>query len=143
MMFPKPDRKAERAAEKRLRAKLHAAWSKAVRTRDGGRCAWCGSVKRPQAHHIMSQAHCSDMGRYDIHNGMTLCVACHIFRLKRDPDGYLAMRDEYLTTIGTAHTSLQAAFGKRGKRKLGMWELSQLLAEFTRQNAATTLGGAA
>jgi hypothetical protein len=53
-------------------------WSKLVRERDG-KCRKCG--KQPpyqlQAHHIRPRGR--SMTRYDLSNGLTLCVHCHTF----------------------------------------------------------------
>jgi hypothetical protein len=54
-----------------------AIWSKAVRTRDNFTCQWCN--KRGvdlHAHHLEGFTECPEK-RWDINNGITLCVQCH------------------------------------------------------------------
>ena len=57
-----------------------AAWSLAVKDRDGNRCAYCGSTKYLNSHHIFSRTH---QGlRWDLDNGITLCSEHHTFSTK-------------------------------------------------------------
>src|SRR3990167_3212246 len=64
-------------------------WSKLVRERDG-KCRRCGR-KPPyalNAHHIMPRSRSNT--RYDLKNGLTLCVTCHTFgddSVHRSPEG--------------------------------------------------------
>lgn len=53
-------------------------WSKLVRERDGA-CRKCGKKPpyRLHAHHIMSRVNSAT--RYDLKNGLTLCVHHHVF----------------------------------------------------------------
>lgn len=53
------------------------AWSKAVKERDGHKCAYCGKTEYLNSHHIFSRKH---MGlRWDLDNGITLCSGHHNF----------------------------------------------------------------
>jgi 5-methylcytosine-specific restriction endonuclease McrA len=52
-----------------------AMWSRAVKTRDGFKCAHCGSRNNLESHHIFSRRHA--MTKYNIDNGITLCKYCH------------------------------------------------------------------
>ncbi len=53
------------------------AWRKAVLDRDGYRCRECGTTDRPlQAHHIKAFALYPEH-RFEVQNGITLCVDCH------------------------------------------------------------------
>jgi len=52
-------------------------WRIAVFTRDGWTCQTCKEIGgKLEAHHIKSWAHYPEL-RYDINNGITLCVECH------------------------------------------------------------------
>lgn len=53
-------------------------WSKAVRERDGNKCAVCGSSEHIQAHHIVQRKFNKEL-RFDIENGISLCPKHHSF----------------------------------------------------------------
>lgn len=57
----------------RYRAKM---WVKAVKDRDGWKCAECGATDRLHAHHIKRWKDYPDL-RYEVSNGVTLCHECH------------------------------------------------------------------
>ena len=59
-----------------------AKWREAVFKRDKYRCVECGKTGRLNAHHIESWADYPAM-RFDVNNGITLCVDCHA---KKHPD---------------------------------------------------------
>lgn len=52
-------------------------WRMEVFKRDNFKCAWCGTKKDIQAHHIK---HWKDNKneRYNVSNGITLCRGCHL-----------------------------------------------------------------
>ena len=56
--------------------KLDEAWSKLVKLRDK-KCMYCGKTDYLNAHHIYSRSKRSV--RWDIDNGIALCVAHHVF----------------------------------------------------------------
>lgn len=90
------------------RKKLHTLWSLAVRTRDEWTCQWCGKQDRKNhAHHIVSRALCGTNGSFEVENGMTLCLREHLFRLKADPDAYIAFRDTWLKKQGLDYHELR------------------------------------
>lgn len=65
---------------KRLKENCDKIWSQAVRTRDG-ECALCGRKDTLNAHHWI---HCKAQGnlhRWNIKNGITLCYACHVYKV--------------------------------------------------------------
>ncbi|WP_418041107.1 HNH endonuclease [Paenibacillus xylanilyticus] len=61
-----------------FRDERHAEWSLDVRRRDGFTCQKCGQCSRRgmQAHHIESFNSAFEL-RYDVSNGVTLCISCH------------------------------------------------------------------
>ena len=62
---------------KRLEAKADKAWSEAIRARDG-KCIICGRKSNLQAHHAINRRG-KKATRWDLRNGITLCVKCHLF----------------------------------------------------------------
>lgn len=50
-------------------------WSKAVKVRDGYKCAYCGAKDNLESHHIFSRRHA--ITKYDMDNGVTLCKYHH------------------------------------------------------------------
>lgn len=57
-------------------------WRKAVMARDRFECRSCGAHKNLQAHHIESWSTCPEK-RFDVSNGVTFCVPCHVDFHKR------------------------------------------------------------
>lgn len=57
--------------------KLDETWANLVKIRDGGRCVYCGKTSYLNSHHIFSRSNRST--RWDVNNGITLCVAHHTF----------------------------------------------------------------
>lgn len=51
-------------------------WRKRVFTRDNFTCVECGDKGRLNAHHIVPWADSEEL-RFDINNGVTLCLECH------------------------------------------------------------------
>lgn len=52
------------------------AWVLAVKTRDGFRCVECGSQGPLHAHHIKRWKDYPEL-RFEVSNGLTLCIPCH------------------------------------------------------------------
>ena len=69
--------------EKSLVNKQFKEWSLAVRNRDNNKCVVCGSSKMLNAHHIIPREN-KDF-RFDINNGISLCVLHHKFSLEISP----------------------------------------------------------
>jgi len=60
-----------------LSSKKYKQWRKSVYERDKYTCRICGQVgHKLNAHHIQNYAEFHE-NRYDIENGITLCVDCH------------------------------------------------------------------
>jgi 5-methylcytosine-specific restriction endonuclease McrA len=62
------------------RSVRYRAWERAVKVRDNRTCRYCGKAdlkgRNCQAHHILDYAtHIEE--RYNVDNGLTLCVSCH------------------------------------------------------------------
>jgi 5-methylcytosine-specific restriction endonuclease McrA len=63
----------------RARARHGAAltrWRAAVLARDGHRCQHCGTDQELHAHHLKTFADHPDL-RFEVRNGLTLCIDCH------------------------------------------------------------------
>ena len=58
----------------RYRGSIHSAWARMVKHRDGYVCKRCGAGD-VEAHHILPV---SKGGGYEMDNGITLCVSCHL-----------------------------------------------------------------
>ena len=59
------------------KTKLYRHWRNTVLERDGYQCTKCsGSDTRLDAHHIKSFTHFPEL-RFDVDNGITVCVRCH------------------------------------------------------------------
>jgi hypothetical protein len=73
---PELEKERRRSVEGR-RCAEYKAWRKSVFERDNYTCQMCGArgVKL-NAHHIFPYAHFPEK-RYDIKNGITLCIPCH------------------------------------------------------------------
>lgn len=52
-------------------------WALKVKERDGFACVVCGKTSGLNSHHIYSRSNYST--RWDINNGVTLCVSHHVF----------------------------------------------------------------
>ena len=55
-------------------------WSEAVKIKDGMQCVVCGKTTHLNSHHIFSRSNRAT--RWDIENGITLCVSHHVFGSK-------------------------------------------------------------
>jgi len=58
---------------------LDTLWSKAIKERAGYKCEYCGKEGRVNSHHIFSRSNHSV--RWDLDNGICLCVSHHVFGL--------------------------------------------------------------
>lgn len=56
--------------------KRYKEWQRAVFTRDGNKCVWCGGSERLEADHIKRWSTNPEL-RYELSNGRTLCMKCH------------------------------------------------------------------
>lgn len=65
---------------KTLKNKCDKLWSEAVRTRDGA-CVLCGKTEGLSAHHWIHSKAQGNLHRWDVKNGITLCFACHIYKV--------------------------------------------------------------
>ena len=63
--------------QEQRKTREYESWRRAVLKRDGYKCVKCGSMYcKLHAHHISSWAE-DILHRFDIDNGLTLCVVCH------------------------------------------------------------------
>lgn len=56
--------------------KIYLDWAKAVKQRDGYVCRKCGNIKYVLAHHVIPWEE-DESKRFDVDNGLTLCLSCH------------------------------------------------------------------
>lgn len=68
-------------------------WSKDVRERDNHTCVKCENKERLHAHHVKSFKEYPEL-RYDLNNGITLCVSCHQKEHKRPFPSWLFGQEE-------------------------------------------------
>ncbi len=79
MVGPSAARWKDGLSLERDRARYAAAvrlWRAAVFARDGWRCQQCGTEGSLHAHHISPWAE-DEAARFDVDNGVTLCIDCH------------------------------------------------------------------
>lgn len=62
----------------RVKKALYADWTLRVKQADGWKCLLCGCEDNLAAHHWYVCDHHAHAARYCVHNGATLCYACHI-----------------------------------------------------------------
>jgi hypothetical protein len=59
----------------------------------------------------VSRGICGNNGSFDVENGVTLCYACHLYRLKSEVDEYIAFRNKWLEeNVGVDYLSLREKF---------------------------------
>ncbi len=58
-------------------------WSYNVKERDKWKCQWCGRKEKLTSDHIFSRKKLNT--RWNVDNGITLCVGCHLFRKRYEP----------------------------------------------------------
>jgi hypothetical protein len=107
-------------------------WSQIIRARDNS-CQWCSSKKDGQAHHIISKPRLQRLGnqpgRHDPDNGVRLCKACHLYRLKDYPDEYDKWVRSWLGQKGMSIERLLQKYGTRAKsdyRLVKIWLQQEL-----------------
>lgn len=105
------DHQLRKATRRELLDRLNRAWGIVVRKRDG-KCVWCGSRKRLNAHHIVARGRGNNQAHCEVENGMALCYVCHIHRLPREPDEYIAMRDAWLVKRGLSYQTMLIRYAK-------------------------------
>ena len=71
--------------KKSMHKKCHEAWREYIYKRDKFTCQWCKKKKEHRElnpHHIVPRSVCGNAGRYEVENGITLCVGCHLYKSK-------------------------------------------------------------
>ena len=93
------------------KVRLHNLWSEYVRKRDKFTCQWCGKHEEPaNAHHIVAKSICQNAGRFEVENGMTLCVNCHMNKVPTMHDEYVSFRDKWLSGRGLNYFDLRCKY---------------------------------
>ena len=62
--------------KKAIKKKLDVLWSQIVRKRNNGNCEVCGNPGQ-NSHHVISRRNLNL--RWDLKNGINLCISCHMF----------------------------------------------------------------
>lgn len=75
-LIDNPEKVAKYLKNKRSLDTKNTDWRKRIFYRDNYTCTKCKSKKQIQAHHIKSWNDYPDL-RYNLSNGITLCVKCH------------------------------------------------------------------
>lgn len=109
---------------KASKVRLHNKWSEYVRKRDKYICQWCGRHEEPaNAHHIVAKSICQNAGRFEVENGMTLCVHCHMNLVPTMHDEYVVFRDKWLAARGLNYFDLRAKYNASVKFTQELFEL--------------------
>lgn len=102
-------------------------WGKIIRARDKT-CQWCGSKKDGHGHHIIAKPRLKRMkcqtGRHDTRNGVRLCKACHLYKLKDYPDEYNVWLENWLNKKGLSIDKLLEIYGVPAREELSLVKLS-------------------
>lgn len=124
-----------------VKKSLYDHWSLEVKRRDGFKCVLCGSEVNVTAHHWYCCDHHAHTARYCVHNGVTLCYACHIRTVHTRADWQIVHSletyfrniwgDLYDTNVGSIETLV--------KTELTVGILRRLWNEF-RGNSKVLLG---
>lgn len=80
--------KMKKKSIKTIKAKCDKLWSEIIRSK--GYCEICGTTVNLNAHHIISRH--NKVLRWDLQNGICLCVSCHKFSthsVHNDPLGFM------------------------------------------------------
>lgn len=83
-------RKAKKTPDRRkLIKKMDKLFSDIIRSQ--GVCDKCGSTRNLQCAHVISRRHLKT--RFDLENGLCLCVKCHLFEAHREPHEFVRWFD--------------------------------------------------
>lgn len=126
------DHTVRKTARRALLLRLNHAWGVCVRRRDG-KCVWCGTSKRLNAHHIVARGRGNNQAHCEVENGMTLCFQCHIHRLPREPDEYIRMRDAWLAGRGLDYQAMLIRYTMGMGTTLDNDELEVVVVELERR----------
>lgn len=76
-IYQRQIRSGDRGSVSRIYSTKYINWRKAVLERDQNTCQQCGHISTSNhAHHLVPWKH-SEMLRFSIPNGQTLCISCH------------------------------------------------------------------
>ena len=68
--------KKKKRSKKGRDSKIYSWWREHIKRRDGYRCLLCGSNNQAEVHHIERWIDNKAL-RFDVTNGVTLCLVCH------------------------------------------------------------------
>lgn len=111
--------------------KLDKAWAKLVKLRANNKCEVCAKPSPLNSHHIYTRAKRSV--RWDVLNGVCLCVGCHTFSTKFSAHGTPTEFTEWLyRTKGTEYMD-RLKLKSNALSKLHKFEKELLLQELTKE----------
>jgi len=102
-------------------------WAKVIKNRAGWKCEYCGGVKKLNAHHIYSRGVWSV--RWDLDNGMCLCVRHHILGAKSAHKSPLLFADWIREQRGDVWNKRLLEKVKLDRKPDKVWEYFNLLHE--------------
>ena len=100
-----------KTARQKLIKELDALWAEAVKKRDKYTCQYCGTTKDIQAAHIFPRSNMSV--RWDLDNGIALCVKHHLFWAHRNPIEFIFFIERRLGREKLEELSERARFLKK------------------------------
>lgn len=112
---------------KRLKKKCDALWSEAVRTRDG-ECVLCGKKDGLNAHHWIHSKAQGNKHRWNVKNGVTLCFACHIYKVHTYASADIMLQLKYAAFMRGIVTpqEMEEIANDHAIAKFGVAELEQV-----------------
>lgn len=103
--------------ESRFNSAKYLEWKKLVLDRDGNKCVKCQSRNLLAAHHIKNWADHTEL-RFDVDNGMTLCVVCHAKEEGFQKGHVSEMTKEVREKISSSHIGMKRS--EEAKKKMSL-----------------------
>jgi hypothetical protein len=130
-MTSKDKRKKRRSPHKTIDNKLDKLWSILVKHKAGFKCEYCGTrEKMLNSHHIYSRSNRST--RWDLVNGVCLCVSHHTFGTKFSAHKTPTEFTEWLYEVKGEAWMSDLRTKAHAIAKLKMFEKEELLEELTK-----------
>ena len=127
-MKAKKSRKKRRTPHKTIDNKLDKLWSLLVKHRAGFKCEYCGTREKVlNSHHIYSRSNRST--RWDLENGVCLCVGHHTFSTKFSAHKTPTEFTEWLYSVKGESWMSDLRVKAHAIAKLKLFEKEELLEE--------------